>query len=129
MDLAALLGAHSTSNQFHFNENKPFKGQPQDLTPGRWDVLYYSQTTSPPEGVFVLPSDKVLAAHATVGKEFKGFVNNAGKWNGKFADAMARMERFGNDGTKGLVDCTGYLPSATNAKREMRAMPMFMPRH
>lgn len=78
----------------------------------------------------MLPSDAKLAAHATVGKEFKGFVGNAGKWNGKFADAMARMERFGTDGTlKGLVDCTNALPAATVAKREMRGMPMFAPRH
>lgn len=129
VDLAALLGAHSTSNQFHFNESAGAAGAPQDSTPGVWDVKYYSETTAPPKGVVVLPSDAKLAAHATVGKEFKGFVGNAGKWNGKFADAMARMERFGSDGTKGLVDCTGVLPAATVAKREMRGMPMFAPRH
>lgn len=77
----------------------------------------------------MLPSDAKLAAHATVGKEFKGFVGRAGKWNGKFASAMARMTLFGSDGTKGLIDCTGILPSATNAKRELRGMPVFMPRH
>lgn len=70
-----------------------------------------------------------MAAHATVGKEFKGFVGNAGKWNGKFADAMARMERFGSNGVVGLIDCTDFLPSATAVKREMKGMPMFAPRH
>ncbi|KAF9700425.1 hypothetical protein EKO04_001980 [Ascochyta lentis] len=129
VDLAALLGAHSTSNQFHFDETAPNAGAPQDSTPGVWDVKYYAETTAPPKGVVVLPSDAKLAAHATVGKEFKGFVGNAGKWNGKFADAMARMERFGSDGTKNLIDCTNALPSATNAKRELKAMPMFAPRH
>lgn len=128
-DLAALLGAHSTSNQFHFDESAPNAGLPQDSTPGVWDVKYYSDTTAPPQGVLVLPSDAKLAAHATVGKEFKSFVGNAGKWNGKFAIAMARMTRFGSDGLKGLTECTGALPSATNAKREMKGMPMFMPRH
>jgi hypothetical protein len=64
-----------------------------------------------------------------VGKEFKGFVDNQGKWNGKFADAMGKMALFGSDGTKGLVDCTGALPRATNAKREMRGMPLFARRH
>ncbi|KAF1933309.1 class II peroxidase [Didymella exigua CBS 183.55] len=128
-DLAALLGSHSTSNQFHFDESAGNVGAPQDSTPGIWDVKYYSETTAPPKGVLVLPSDAKLAAHATVGKEFKGFVNNAGKWNGKFADAMARMERFGSNGTNGLIDCTKALPSATNAKREFRGMPMFKPRH
>ncbi|KAL1654307.1 hypothetical protein SLS61_003314 [Didymella pomorum] len=130
VDLAALLGAHSTSNQFHFNESSDAVGAPQDSTPGVWDVKYYAETTAPPKGVLVLPSDAKLAAHATVGKEFKGFVGNAGKWNGKFADAMAKMERFGSDGTlKGMVDCTNVLPATTVAKREMRGMPMFAPRH
>ena len=129
MDLAALLGAHSTSNQFHFDETAANAGAPQDSTPGVWDVKYYSDTIAPPKGVLVLPSDAKLAAHATVGKEFKGFIGKVGKWNFKFADAMARMQRFGSDGTKGLVDCTSALPSATNAKRELKGMPLFAPRH
>lgn len=131
VDLAALLGAHSTSNQFHVNENAPFVGQPQDSTPGVWDVKYYAETTSPPQGVFVFPSDAKLAVHPKVGPQFKGFVNNQGKWNGKFADAMGRMALFGSGGTdgKGLIDCTGALPKATNAKREMRGMPLFASRH
>lgn len=129
VDLAALLGAHTTSNQFHFDESADAAGAPQDSTPGIWDVKYYSETTSPPKGVVVLPSDSNLAAHATVGKEFRGFVNNAGKWNGKFADALARMELFGSAGTSGMADCTNALPSTTNAKREMRGMPMLSSRH
>ncbi|KAJ4984542.1 ligninase lg6 precursor [Stagonosporopsis vannaccii] len=128
-DLAALLGAHSTSNQFHFDETTGHQGLPQDSTPGVWDVKYYAETTAPPQGVLVLPSDAKLAAHATVGKQFKGFVGNAGKWNGKFADAMARMERFGSNGLTGLVDCTSALPSATTVKREMKGLPMFASRH
>ncbi|KAH4211844.1 peroxidase [Parastagonospora nodorum] len=131
VDLAALLGAHSTSNQFNFNTTDGAKGQPQDSTPGVWDVKYYAETLNAPKGVVVFPSDIKLAAHPTVGKEFKGFVNNQGKWNGKFADAMGRMALFGSGTTdgKGLIDCTGALPRATNAKREMRAMPMFACRH
>ena len=128
VDLAALLGAHSTSNQFHFDESPANAGAPQDSTPGVWDVKYYAETTKPPRGVLVLPSDARLAAHGRLGKESKSFVGNAGKWNGKFADAMARMELFGSDGTKRLTDCTNALPSATNVKRELKAMPMFAPR-
>lgn len=127
-DLAALLGAHSTSNQFNFDTSPGKQGLPQDSTPGVWDVKYYSETLNPPKGVVVLPSDSKLANHDRVGKEFKGFVNNAGKWNGKFADAMGKMALFGSDGTNGLVDCTDSLPKATNAKRELRAMNMFAPR-
>jgi hypothetical protein len=129
VDLAALLGAHTSSNQFNFNTSADAAGKPQDSTPGVWDVKYYAETIKPPQGVVVFPSDAKLAAHPQVGKEFKGFVDNQGKWNGKFADAMGKMALFGSDGTKGLVDCTGALPRATNAKREMRGMPLFKARH
>ncbi|KAH6629683.1 heme peroxidase [Boeremia exigua] len=129
VDLAALLGAHTTSNQFNFDTTLEKKGLPQDSTPGVWDVKYYSETTNPPQGVLVLPSDSGLAVHPTVGKEFQGFVNNAGKWNGKFADAMARMELFGSAGTNGMADCTNALPSATNIKRELKGMPIFASRN
>jgi len=122
VDLAALLGAHSVSKQFFVDETKA--GQPQDSTPGIWDVKYYGETTAPPAGDFVFPSDAKLAAHAVVGKQFKGFVGNQGKWNGKYADAMGRMNLFGVANTKGLVDCTNALPKSTNVKREMRAMPV-----
>lgn len=128
VDLAALLGAHTTSNQFNFDTTVGKKGLPQDSIPGIWDVKYYSETTNPPQGVFVFPSDSGLAAHPTVGREFQGFVNNAGKWNGKFADAMARMELFGSAGISGIVDCTNALPSTTNLKRELKGMPMLAPR-
>lgn len=129
VDLAALLGAHSTSNQFHFNKSAGAVGLPQDSTPGIWDVKYYAETVSPPKGVVVFPSDAKLAAHARVGKEFKGFIGNPGKWDGKFAKAMERMVLFGSAGTNAMVDCTKSLPRATKAKREMRGMPIFAPRH
>lgn len=128
-DLAALLGAHSTSNQFNVDTSPGKQGLGQDSTPGVWDVKYYSETLSPPQNVFVFPSDTKLSNYAGVGKEFKGFVNNQGKWNGKFADAMGKMALFGSSGTSGLTDCTDALPKSTNIKREMRAMPMFKPRN
>ncbi|KAF2997176.1 hypothetical protein E8E13_005964 [Curvularia kusanoi] len=126
-ELAALLGAHSTSKQF--NVDPVQQGAPQDSTPGVWDVKYYTETTATNNtGVFVLASDKALAAHPVVGKQFAGFVNQQGKWNGKFASAMAKMTRFGSNGLTGLTDCTGALPASTNLKREMRRMPLFAPR-
>jgi hypothetical protein len=79
--------------------------------------------------VTVFPSDAKLSQYARVGKEFKGFVNNHGKWNGKFASAMAKMALFGSGGSSGMADCTKMLPKATNVKREMRAMDMFKPRN
>lgn len=120
VDLAAILGAHSTSKQFGVDKTKA--GQAQDSTPGVWDVKYYSETTSAPKDVFVFPSDAKLAVHPTVGKEFKGFVGNQGKWSGKFADAMNRMATFGNDKTK-MVDCTGALPKAVQIRRNLKEAP------
>ncbi|KAF2004349.1 class II peroxidase, partial [Amniculicola lignicola CBS 123094] len=108
-DLAALLGAHSTSNQFNFDTRPEKKGLPQDTTPGVWDVKYYGQTLNPPQGIVVLPSDAKLSKFGKVGKEFQGFVDNQGKWNGKFEDAMGKMTLFGSSGTKGLIDCTDAL--------------------
>jgi L-ascorbate peroxidase len=64
-----------------------------------------------------------------VSKEFKGFVGNAGKWNGKVADALERMALFGSSGTNNLIDCTDSLPKATNAKRKRKTMNPFKPRN
>jgi hypothetical protein len=83
---------------------------------------------NPPANVFVFPSDAKLSQFDRVGKEFKGFVDNQGKWNGKFQDAMERMTLFGTNAGQGLVDCTDVLPASTNVKRELRKMPMFAPR-
>jgi hypothetical protein len=86
-ELAALLGAHSTSKSFH--QSVVPEGCSQDSTPGLWDVAYYAETLNPPMGknVGVFPSDAKLAVHPQVGKEFKGFVGATGKWNSAFADA------------------------------------------
>lgn len=98
VELAALLGAHSTSKAFGQAEHGIPVGAPQDSTAGDWDVKYYSETLSIPvtndasasnQKVAVFPSDKNLATDdkTPVKKEFAGFVNNQGKWRGKFADA------------------------------------------
>jgi L-ascorbate peroxidase len=78
VDLAALVGAHTTSKQFFVDTTQA--GKPQDSTPGIWDVKFYGETVQnpPPAGNFRFPSDLNLANQAQVGKEFKGFVNNQG---------------------------------------------------
>jgi hypothetical protein len=97
-DLAALLGAHSTSQAFNQASNNIPSGSFQDSTPGKWDVSYYAETLQKPVNtdpnapntiVAVFPSDKNLATDGStpVKKEFAGFVDNQGKWRGKFADA------------------------------------------
>jgi len=124
-ELAALVGAHTCSKEFFVTANSP--GIPQDTTPGIWDVDFYGQTvqSTPPAGVFVFPSDSNLAAHPVVGPQFHGFVNNQGKWTGKFAKAMTHLSTLGvSGGTSQLIDCTSALPKGTNNKRDMRAAPI-----
>ena len=126
VDLAALLGAHSTSKAF--GQADIPKNSSQDSTPGIWDVKYYEETLAPPTNVKPFASDVSLAAHPQVGKEFKGFVNNQGKWTGKFADAMLKMSLLGvpgaSDPKKNLIDCTGVIPRSTSGKRDIRAAPI-----
>jgi hypothetical protein len=71
-DVAALVGAHSTSRQFFADPSKA--GQPQDSTPGIWDVAFYGQTSNPPPGVFVFHSDKALSQDPASGPTFKSFI-------------------------------------------------------
>ena len=124
-ELAALLGAHTTSKSFHQTPvGLGDQGFPQDSTPGIWDVKYYSDTTNPPAGVFVFDSDKNLAAHPVVGPKFKGFVNNPGKWNSAFGSALTKMSLFGVPGGKqNLQDCTKVVPQGTS-KRDIKAAPV-----
>lgn len=83
-DLAALIGAHSTSKQFFVDTSK--SGAAQDSTPGTWDVTYYSQTLSG-TAPFTFKSDANLAKHDVVGKPFKSFVLNQAGWNAAFVSA------------------------------------------
>ncbi|KAG4440803.1 hypothetical protein IFR05_003731 [Cadophora sp. M221] len=122
-DLAALLGAHSTSKGFGQTADMP-SGTPQDGTPGLWDVKYYQDTLTPPAGVVPFPSDRNLAAHPVVGKEFLGFVGRQSKWTGDFKDAMLKMTLLGVPNQKSLIDCTNAVPRGTSNKRDMRAGPI-----
>jgi L-ascorbate peroxidase len=123
-DLAALVGAHSTSKAFGQSPNVPVGGA-QDSTPGLWDVKFYGETYNPPKGVFRFESDINLSAtNTSVGKEFNGFVNNQGKWNGKFADAFARLTLLGIPASvsNNFIDCTNALPAGTS-KRSFNSRP------
>ncbi|KAH7043330.1 heme peroxidase [Macrophomina phaseolina] len=125
VDLAALIGAHTTSK--NIAEAQIPVGAPQDSTPGRWDVKYYAETYAPPAGVSRFASDINLSDPTkAVGKEFQGFVNNQGKWTGKFADAMFRLSVLGIPPAtyKNFADCTAALPKGTSAKRDIRSAPI-----
>lgn len=82
--LAALLGAHTVSQQRFMNTSRA--GDPQDSTPGVWDVLYYGQTlgsTPSPERVFMMPADVGLAVHPKMSADWLSFTQAGGqdKWN------------------------------------------------
>ncbi|RDW85884.1 hypothetical protein BP5796_04209 [Coleophoma crateriformis] len=71
-DVAALVGAHSSSKQFFVDPAQA--GAPQDRTPGMWDVDYYSDTITKPAGVFVFDSDVALSQDPRSGPAFKSFI-------------------------------------------------------
>lgn len=121
-DLAALIGAHTTSRSFA--QPQVPSGAPQDSTPGIWDVKYYSETYKPPPGVGRFDSDINLSSpNTTVGKEFQSFVDNQGKWTGDFASAMFRMSLLGipADTYNNFTDCTDALPQTTRRRSVMAA--------
>jgi manganese peroxidase len=82
--LVALVGSHTTSQQFFVNTSRA--GDPQDSTPGVWDVLFYGQTqgtASTPRRVFKFPSDVALSQHPKTQGEWQEFAGAGGQnhWN------------------------------------------------
>lgn len=116
-ELAALLGAHSTSKQFFFDKSR--SGAPQDGTPGVWDVRYYNQTletTGVPKKVLRIPADVVLAQHPSMSNEWTKFrmPNGVGQkhWNEDYATAYTRLSLLGVNNINNLTECTKTLPNA-----------------
>lgn len=81
--LTALLGAHTTSQQKFVDPSRA--DDPQDSTPGVWDVKFYGQTIgteSTPKRVFKFPSDVKLSVHPRIKDEWKEFSGNGqSHWN------------------------------------------------
>jgi hypothetical protein len=106
--LAALLGAHSTSEQFFVNTAAA--GQPQDSTPGVWDTAFYNQTLQPtaPNNVFRFKSDLVLSQDPRINDEWKVFAGPGGQshWNEDYASAYTRLSLLGVNNINSLVECT-----------------------
>lgn len=117
-DLAALLGAHSTSRANFQTAHGVPAGSSQDDTPGLWDVRYYNQTYFPPAAgsdVVRFESDVNLSDEGTVvGKQFKSFVGNQATWGASFASAWQAMGILGipRANRAGFVDCTGVVVAA-----------------
>lgn len=80
--LTALVGAHTTSQQQFVDPSRA--GDPQDSTPGVWDVLFYKQIlgTAPPR-VFKFQSDINLSKDSRCASEFQAFAASGGQapWN------------------------------------------------
>lgn len=79
-DLAALVGAHTTSQQHFVNTARD--GDPQDSTPGVWDVEFYGETvSSTPPRVLKFASDVALSKDSRVKDEWNEFINGQSHWN------------------------------------------------
>jgi manganese peroxidase len=82
--LVALVGAHTTSQQRFVDPARA--GDPQDSTPGVWDVAFYGQTTDPnaPKRVFKFQSDINLSKDprtAPTWNAFSGLITGQLPWN------------------------------------------------
>jgi hypothetical protein len=106
--LAALLGAHSTSEQFFVDTKNA--GQAQDSTPGIWDASYYNQTLQPtaPKKVFRFNSDLVLSKDPRVNDEWLQFagVGGQGHWNEDYATAYTRLSLLGVNNINNMTECS-----------------------
>lgn len=79
-DLTALVGAHTTSQQHFVDTTRD--GDPQDSSPGVWDVAFYGQTTgSPPPRVLKFASDVLLSKDSRTKGEWNEFIGNQDHWN------------------------------------------------
>lgn len=108
-DLAALVGAHSTSTQSFVDVSHA--GSPQDVTPGVWDVLFYSETmnSSFNGGITKFPSDVNLANDPATSGAFAQFgdpTTGQTTWNTAYARAYVRLSLLGVNNVDDLVDCT-----------------------
>ncbi|KAF4458154.1 Manganese peroxidase 2 [Fusarium austroafricanum] len=119
-DLVALIGAHTTSQQ-HFT-NPQRAGDPQDSTPGVWDILFYQQTISPnaPPRVYKFASDVALANHPITKPAFQAFASGStgqAAWNQDYARAYVRLSLLGVNNINDLTECTKVLPQPTDSYR------------
>jgi len=109
--LTALIGAHTTSQQRFVNVTRRL--DPQDSTPGVWDVLFYQQTIGKaPARVFKFPSDIVLSQDSRIVQEFNEFAAQGAQdhWNEDYAREYVRVSMLGVYNINTLTDCSKVLP-------------------
>ncbi|KAF2824165.1 heme peroxidase [Ophiobolus disseminans] len=113
-DLVALVGAHTTSQQHFVSTGRD--GDPQDSTPGIWDMAFYPQTTNAaPPRVLKFQSDINLSKDSrTIGEwqEFSDRNSGQNHWNEDYAKAYTRLSLLGVNNINDLKECTNVLPPA-----------------
>lgn len=111
-DLVALVGAHTTSQQHFVNAARD--GDPQDSTPGVWDVKFYPETTgSAAPRVLKFQSDINLSKDPRSAGEWREFSDPSGgqeHWNEDYAKAYTRLSLLGVGNINELKECTKVLP-------------------
>lgn len=120
MDLAALIGAHTTAKQRVTDPSRA--GASLDSTVGTWDNKFYSETKSG-KAPFTLQADRNVASNPLTMIPFNMFALSKGAWDDAFVSAMTKMSMLGVDGN-GLVDCTSALPGGSR-KRDVRSGNVF----
>ncbi|EAT90802.1 hypothetical protein SNOG_01153 [Parastagonospora nodorum SN15] len=120
IDLAALIGAHTTAKQRISDPAQA--GASLDSTVGTWDNKYYSETKNG-GAPFTLPADKSISQNPITAIPFGTFAISKGAWDFAFVAAMTKMSMLGVNGA-GLVDCTSALPGGSR-KREIRSSNLF----
>jgi hypothetical protein len=119
VDLAALIGAHTTAKQRTTNSSAP----PElDSTPGTWDNKYFAETMKG-RAPFTLPSDRSIAKNPITAGPFAAFALSKGAWDFAFVNAMKKMSMMGVD-RRGLIDCTSALPGGSR-KRDIKSSNAF----
>jgi len=106
--LAALLGAHTTSEQFFVNTT--VAGQAQDSTPGVWDTKFYNETlqATAPNKVFRFNSDVVLSQDSRLNDEWVSFAAGGSQshWNEDYATAYTRLSLLGVNQINNMTECS-----------------------
>jgi hypothetical protein len=120
IDLAALIGAHTTAKQRIADPSKA--GASMDSTVGTWDNKFYQETKNG-KAPFTLPADKNIAQNPITTIPFNSFAVSKGAWDAAFVSAMTKMSMLGVN-SKDLVDCTSALPGGSR-KREIKSSNLF----
>lgn len=97
--LTALVGAHTVSQQRFVDTTRAL--DPQDSTPGVWDVKFYGETLNPnaPRNIFKFASDVKFSTHPRMADEWQKFADpkdGQDHWNDVSLYLTALLRSFAN---------------------------------